>query len=116
MDIKYSFLPPSKVLSLDDMKWSLGPSLHSPLWGHCSVEVGGRIVVIGGWNKTPSQTGSSGNLDSARILKSAHLLRGTNWIPLQQLRHGRSTHGCAVTNYKVSRKLIISQHRYLYVP
>ena len=97
-------------MSLDDMKWSLGPSLHSPLWGHCSVEVGGRIVVIGGWNKTPSQTGNSGNLDSARILKSAHLLRGTNWIPLKQLRHGRSTHGCAVTNYKVSKIYMSSQY------
>ena len=88
-------------MNLDNKKWSLGPSLHSPLWGHCSVEIGGRIVVIGGWNKSPSQIDNTRNLDSVRILKSAHVLRGNSWIPMKQLRHGRSTHGCAVTNFRV---------------
>ena len=88
------------------MKWTLGPNLPSPLYGHCSVEIGGRIVVIGGWNVSPSQIDNSRNLDSVRILKSAHVLRRSNWIPLKQMRHGRSTHGCAVTNYKVNMELI----------
>ena len=92
------------------MKWSLGASLPSPLYGHCSVEIGGRIVVIGGWNVSPSQIDNSRNIDSVRILKSAHVLRGSNWVTLKQLRHGRSTHGCAVTNYKVNKKFMNSRY------
>ena len=97
-------------MNLENRKCSLGPSLHSPLWGHCSVEIGGRIVVIGGWNKSPSQIDNTRNLDSVRTLKSAHVLRGNSWIPMKQLRHGRSTHGCAVTNFRV----IIFDHQLLF--
>ena len=100
-----SFVHLSQVMNFGSMKWSLGPSLHSPLWGHCSVEIGGNIVVIGGWNKSPSQIDNSRNLESVRLLKAAHVLRGSNWIPMNKLRHGRSTHGCAVTNFRVNTLL-----------
>ena len=77
------------------MTWSLGPRLHSPLWGHCSVIFGSKLVVIGGWNTSPRQ------VDQLRTMRSVHALNGEVWQPMQPLRYARSTHGCAVTNFNV---------------
>ena len=82
-----------KALNLNDMTWSLGPKLHSSLWGHCSVMFGGKLVVIGGWNTSPREIQNN--------MRSVHVLKGKVWKPLQSLKYGRSTHGCAVTNFKV---------------
>ena len=87
------------------MTWRLGPPLRFPLWGHCSVIVGGKIVVIGGWDKRRTNDGdklSRDTWDENKSMKSVHALHGeTTWEKLPHLKHGRSTHGCTVTNYKV---------------
>ena len=78
------------------MEWDLGPKLPKPLWGHCSVMFGGNLIVIGGWSTSQRQYGNE--LDS---MTSAYVLTGSSWTSLSPLRHGRSTHGCTVTNFRV---------------
>ena len=85
-----------QVLNLSKMEWDLGPKLPEPLWGHCSVMFGGNLVVIGGWSTSQRQYGNK--LDS---MTSAYVLTGSSWTSLLPLRHGRSTHGCTVTNFRV---------------
>ena len=84
------------------MEWDLGPKLPEPLWGHCSVMFGGNLVVIGGWSTSQRQYGNK--LDS---MTSAYVLTGSSWTSLLPLRHGRSTHGCTVTNFRVKDWYII---------
>ena len=86
-----------QVLNLSKMEWDLGPKLPEPLWGHCSVMFGGNLVVIGGWSTSQRQYGNK--LDS---MTSAYVLTGSSWTSLLPLRHGRSTHGCTVTNFRVN--------------
>ena len=79
------------------MDWSLGPKLPNALWGHCSVIFGGNLVVIGGWNTSPRQIGQLSSLQSVQWID----FNGRAWNSMPSLRTGRSTHGCAVTNFKV---------------
>ena len=79
------------------MDWSLGPKLPNALWGHCSVIFGGNLVVIGGWNTSPRQIGQLSSLKSVQWID----FNGRTWNSMPSLRTGRSTHGCAVTNFKV---------------
>ena len=93
------------------MAWSLGQDMPSPLWGHCSVIFGGNIVVIGGWDRAGANDGntfSDSNWDSNRSMRSVRFLHRGRWKSHSNLRHGRSTHGCTVTNYKVKSAGYIS--------
>ena len=89
------------------MTWSLGQDLPFPLWGHCSVIFGGTIVVIGGWDRTNHENRfMDSSWDSKMSIRSVHALHRGKWEPLSYLRHGRSTHGCTVTDTKVYKAII----------
>ena len=72
------------------MSWSLGPRLHSPLWGHCSVIFGSKLVVIGGWNTSPRQ------MDQLRTMRSVHALNGEVWIHADTRAIGAPPVGCSL--------------------
>ena len=88
------YVSSSQVLNLNSESWRLGPEMEDGSWGHCSLYLpDGQIVVIGGWTDR-----SGPKIHGMRAAKTYK----RSWTKLPNLQHGRATHSCMVTSFKVS--------------